>query len=428
MRYYSTKNSELNVSLYHAVTRSTAPDTGVYIPDSVPFIPKALFNNIADMTLTDIAYVVATSLFGSDIDAEKINDIVKETLTFDIPLIKIAPKIYALELFHGPTRTFKDIGTRFMAKLIESFHTEISKDVGMLNILVTTSGDTGCAVSEAFSNISGVRVFVLSPKGTLKHIYGDRVHSLASNIIPIEVRGDFDACVNMVKEAYDDPELNRSMALTSANSINIARLLPQIFFYFHAYARLVAAGENPEKIAVATPCGNLGNLTAALYAKQMGLPISRIMAAGHGHERLWGYISDGLGAIKGTDSKSTSSNIARINRIVTDSPELASIVSCHTYTETEMVEQIRLIHNKYGYLMERSSAMACKALMQNILPDETGVFMATAHPDVHTEKHTPTTDQHSHTLPIPKLSTLSPTYPALKKLLIEYSSNTKQII
>ncbi len=437
MRYYSTKNPDNSVSLYEAVTHSTAPDSGVYIPESIPDIPRALFNNISEMTLAEIAYVVGSVLFGSDIDPAKINDIVKDTLSFDIPLVKIDNNIYALELFHGPTKSFKDIGTRFMAHLLDYFRTTDTGAINGLNVLVTTSGDTGCAVVDAFGGLSDVRVFVLSPKGTLRHVYGDRIHSLPSNIVPVEVRGDFDTCMEMARKAYNDRELNRHLSLTSANSINIARLLPQTFFFFHAYARLVAAGENPERIAVATPCGNLGNFTAALYAKRMGLPISRIMATGYGNERLWRHLNGGISTLKDTDVRNLGNNPARINRILSEMPELSTLVDCHTFSEQDVASQIRDTYNRSGYLMDRNSAMACRALYENMHFGETGVFMATAHPMKYADKleqilgkplmlspHKSQNDSMQHRN-LPHITTISPTFPALKNLLLEYSSNTK---
>lgn len=431
MKYFSTDHYNHVVSLYDAVTKSIAPDGGVYMPVSLPYIPTALFNNISDMSLHEIAYVAGTSLFGSDIPAETINTIVKETLPFDIPLKKIKEGIYSLELYHGPTHSFKDVGARFMAKLIEYFGS-INKAERPLNVIVTSTGNTGSAVADAFANNEKVNAFVLTPKSDLQNNSTLNLPVSAKNIIPVEVRSDYDTCVKLARQAYLDKEINKSIALTTANSLNIARLLPQTFFFFQAYSRLLADNIKTRKIAISTPCGNLGNLTAALYATLMGLPISRIMASGRGNERLWGHIRKGKLALNELNANALATNLSRINQIMTDSPHISTMVDCHTLNNDEVENEIREIYNTYGYLLDRNSAMACRSLMNNIRPDETGVFLATSHPLKHRD------DLESilgHSLPDdPKLQTtkistqrqkktiIPPTLPALKKLLFDYNS------
>ncbi len=431
MKYFSTDHYNHVVSLYEAVTKSIAPDGGVYMPVSLPYIPTALFNNISDMSLHEIAYVVGTSLFGSDIPAETINSIVKETLSFDIPLKKIKERVYSLELYHGPTNSFKDVGARFMAKLIEYFGS-VNGSKRSLNIIVTTTGNTGSAVANAFADNEKVNVFVLTPKSDVQHSSALNLSTTSKNIIPVEIRSDYDTCVKLARQAYIDKDLNKSIALTTANSLNIARLLPQTFFFFQAYSRLLAENINSRNIAISTPCGNLGNLTAALYATLMGLPISRIMASGRGNERLWGHIRKGKLALNELNNNALSTNLSRINHIMTDSPHISTMVDCHTLNNEEVESEIREIYNTYGYLLDRNSAMACRSLIKNIRPDETGVFLATSHPLKHRndlEAILGCTLPKDLKLRTPNISAqrqkkniISPTLPALKKLLLDYNS------
>ncbi|MDE7410416.1 MAG: pyridoxal-phosphate dependent enzyme [Paramuribaculum sp.] len=434
MKYFSSDNYNHVVSLYDAVTTSIAPGGGVYMPVSLPYIPTALFNNISDMSLQEIAYVVGTSLFGSDIPAETINDIVKDTLSFDIPLVKIKPGIYSLELFHGPTKSFKDIGARFMARLLQYF-SQSGSDNKTLNVIVTTTGNTGSAVANAFAGLESVNVFVLTPKTDSLQKSALDIPPSATNIIPVEVRSDYDTCVKITHKAYLDKELNRAISLTTANSLNIARLLPQTFFFFHAYSRLLSENVDARKIAISTPCGNLGNLTAALYATLMGLPISRIMATGRGNERLWGHIRRGKLSLNEFNSNALATNLSRINHIMTDSPHISTMVDCHTLSNDEVESEIRNTYHNYGYLLDRNSAMASHSLVNNIRKDETGVFLATSHPMKHREdlenilgeRISVNSLDYAEDIANPPRRhriQLSPTLPALKKLILEYNNTT----
>lgn len=381
MQYYSTNSTDTYVSLREAILRSLAPGGGVYMPKSVPVIPTALFRNIADMSLTDIAYVAGSVLFSSDIPQATINEIVKQTLDFDIPLVPISPSMFALELFHGPSGSFKDIGARFMAHLVDYFVNSDRSLGGKINVLVATSGDTGCAVAHGFAGIENVNVFILRPKGKLLRIPSDHTLSPASNIIPISIRGTFEDCQQLVRQAYADDSLYKRLNLTSANSINIARLLPQTFYLFHAYARLLEqTGSRSSQFVISMPCGNLGNLTASLFALQMGIPVSRIIAAGHGDERLWGYMRRGQLAVSDLNSRSLNTNLSRINRFIMTNPTMASKIECHTYCDEDIDNQIRHIYDDCGYLMDRNTAMACRALTDGLHNGETGVFLATADP------------------------------------------------
>lgn len=380
MRYHSTNSRAISVDLRQAVMRSMAGDRGVYMPDSIPVLPKALFNNISEMSLAEIAYVAGSVLFGDDIPREIINDIVKETLNFEIPLVRVDENIWALELFHGPTGSFKDVGARFMARLIKRYLEDSDRSDSKISILVATSGDTGFAVARSFAGIKNLNVFIFHPKEKLLRVPKDDFLTSAGNIYPVAVRGSFDQCQRLVTEAYFDPEITRRLNLTSANSLNIARLLPQTFYFFHAYARLIEAGVETSDFVLSTPCGNLGNLTAALFAKQMGLPVGKILAAGRGTERLWGDVIEGRLSVNHFNQKSLSTNLSRINLLMERNPRLASIVSCHTYDEACTDDLICKMFDRSEYLMDRNSAMACKALKDEIKPGEAGVFLATATP------------------------------------------------
>lgn len=391
MKYYSTNNHLRPVDLSHAVLRCFAPDGGVYMPDSIPLFPKAIFRNISQMSLKEIGYIVATSMFGSDIPAEKLNDIVQQTLSFDIPLVKIDRQLYALELFHGPSGTFKDIGARFLARIIDHF---ISSGSGILpqnarpdgvsnkvNVFVATSGNTEAAVSDAFAGFDNINVFILHPDSEHMRTPEKNIQNRGSNIHSLALRGTFEDCQRLAKEIYSDELLNRQLLITSANSVNIARLLPQVIFFFHAYARLLERNEVPEQIVISTPCGNLGNLTAALFAKQMGLPVNRILASGYGEERLWGTISHtGLLNLNEFNAKALSTNLARINHLLRINPSLPSMIDCHTFNDKSVAEELAYAETTYGYSLNRNSAMACRAVRLNKKPDETAIFLATTDP------------------------------------------------
>lgn len=426
MRYYSTNGSEISVDLCEAVTRSFAADGGVYMPLSIPVIPRALFNNISGMSVTDIGYVVGSSLFGSDLDLALINDIVKETFSFDIPLKRITDHVYALELFHGPTKTFKDVGARFMARIINCFIGSERLKPGPINMLVATQGDTGYAVARAFENMPGVKVFIFHPSKDSVKLPEHMRHPVADNVISVEIRGTLDDCQELVRRAYIDPDLNRKLNLTSANSINIARLLPQTFFYFYAYSKLKALGEEMSEFVAAMPCGNLGNLTAALFAKQMGVPIRRIIAAGRGEQRLWGEMQNGRLSVSNRGQRALNTNLSRINALITRNPDLAENLVCNTYSPEEVDRTIKLFHDSFGYVLGRNSALAAKSMLDNRSGDEVGVFLATDHPDMYAD--------HLNSLIGLQLSSrktsaqyrdrhipLSPSLPAVKNFILEHS-------
>ena len=283
MNYYSTNGKAPIADLQKAVVKGLAEDRGLYMPERIEKLPKAFFDNIQDMKFQDIAYNVASNFFGEDVDEDALQDIVYDTLSFDCPVVEVKDNIYTLELFHGPTLAFKDVGARFMARLLGYFtsntsHTSTTSSTSLVNVLVATSGDTGSAVANGFLGVEGIHVYVLYPKGKVSPIQECQFTTLGQNITAIEVDGVFDDCQALVKSAFMDEELNQHMKLTSANSINVARFLPQAFYYFNAYARMKALGK-ADNLVMCVPSGNFGNICAALFGHEMGLPIKRFIAA-----------------------------------------------------------------------------------------------------------------------------------------------------
>ena len=283
MKYYSTNKKAPEATLEKAVVKGLAEDRGLYMPEIIKALPESFFANIERMSFQEIAYTVADAFFGEDVDAESLKQIVYDTLQFDCPVVKVDENIYTLELFHGPTLAFKDVGARFMARLLQYFlkqggeyvsSKQNSNSKSEVNVLVATSGDTGSAVANGFLGVDGIHVYVLYPKGKVSPIQECQFTTLGKNITAIEVDGVFDDCQALVKSAFMDEELNAHMKLTSANSINVARFLPQAFYYFNAYARIKEqlSQENKE-LVICVPSGNFGNICAALFGHKMGLPV-----------------------------------------------------------------------------------------------------------------------------------------------------------
>ena len=291
MKYYSTNRRTPEVSLREAVVASMAPDNGLYMPERIERLPDAFFDGIARLDLHRIACRVADAFFGEEIEPETLRRIVRDTFCFDIPVVRVDDGIWALELFHGPTMAFKDVGARFMARILSHF-IEGRDDEHPVTVLVATSGDTGGAVANGFLGVEGIDVVVLYPKGRVSDIQEKQFTTLGRNVTALEIEGTFDDCQRLVKSAFADTELKRRMRLTSANSINVARFLPQTFYFFHAYAQLRAQGVT-SPIVVSVPSGNFGNLTAGLFARRMGLPVDRFIAANNANDTFYEYLRTG---------------------------------------------------------------------------------------------------------------------------------------
>jgi threonine synthase len=292
MNYYSTNGNVKGISLEEAVVKGLASDKGLFMPDVIKKLPQSFFDEISELSFQEIAYKVADAFFGEDVDAESLKNIVYDTLSFDVPLVKVEDNIYSLELFHGPTLAFKDVGARFMSRLLGYFIRKENKG-GLVNVLVATSGDTGSAVANGFLGVEGIRVFVLYPKGKVSKIQECQFTTLGKNITAIEVDGTFDDCQRLVKSAFMDEELNAKMKLTSANSINVARFLPQAFYYFYGYAQLKKLGL-ADNAVICVPSGNFGNITAGLFGKRMGLPVKRFIAANNRNDIFYQYLLTGV--------------------------------------------------------------------------------------------------------------------------------------
>ena len=387
MKYYSTNRQTPPVSLAEAVKNGLAPDRGLYMPERIPRLPGEFFDRIADMDFISMSSVVARAFFGEDIPADDIDRIVRDTLSFDTPLVEVEDGIRSLELFHGPTMAFKDVGGRFMARMLSCFIGD--GGTGKVTVLVATSGDTGSAVANGFLGVEGVRVFVLYPKGKVSEIQESQFTTLGQNITAIEVEGTFDDCQALVKNAFMDAELNHHLKLTSANSINIARFLPQMFYYFYAYAQLLRKGDiDMENIVVAVPSGNFGNLTAGLFAKKMGLPIKRFIAANNRNDVFYNYLQTGIYSPKPSVQTIANamdvgdpSNFARILELFHNSHSaITACISGAAYTDGQIRKAISECYNSNNYVLDPHGACGWLALKDNLKNNETGIFLETAHP------------------------------------------------
>lgn len=385
MRYYSTNKKSECVSLRDAVVNGLAEDRGLYMPEKINKLPEEFFKDIDKMSFQEISYEVAKAFFGDDVETDALKKIVYDTLSFDCPVKNICNNIWTLELFHGPTLAFKDIGARFMARLLEYFIRQESHQT--VNVLVATSGDTGSAVANGFLGVDGIHVYVLYPKGKVSKIQESQFTTLGNNITAIEIDGVFDDCQNLVKNAFMDKELNNSMKLTSANSINVARFLPQAFYYFNAYARMKANGLT-DNLVVCVPSGNFGNITAGLFAKGMGLPICRFIAANNANDIFFNYLKTGvyepkpsIQTIANAMDVGNPSNFARIYDLYEGSHErIASMISGATYTDEKISNAVKQCYNENGYILDPHGACGYQALKDLLNTNETGIFCETAHP------------------------------------------------
>ena len=400
MKYYSTNGKAPVSDLQKAVIKGLAEDRGLYMPEEIYKLPKAFINDMPGMKFQDIAYNVAQNFFGDDVDGDALQDIVYDTLQFDCPVVKVTDNIYALELFHGPTLAFKDVGARFMARLLRYFLRQSSSD-GIVNVLVATSGDTGSAVANGFLGVEGIHVYVLYPKGKVSPIQECQFTTLGQNITAIEVDGVFDDCQALVKSAFMDEELNKHMKLTSANSINVARFLPQAFYYFNAYARMKALNKADE-LVMCVPSGNFGNICSALFGHEMGLPIKRFIAANNANDIFYKYLQTGkyepkasVQTLANAMDVGDPSNFARIINLYSDNgllteeethQRITSLISGATYSDEQIKETMRKCYNETGYILDPHGACGFRALQENLNPGEVGVFCETAHPAKFKEK------------------------------------------
>ncbi|UNY98644.1 threonine synthase [Zhouia spongiae] len=384
MNYYSLNNKAPKVSFKEAVIKGLAPDKGLYFPEKITPLPKEFIDTINQYSNEEIAYQAIKQFVGDEIPEKELKQIIKETLCFDFPIEKIEENLYSLELFHGPTMAFKDVGARFMARCLGYFNKENkNRDI---TVLVATSGDTGGAVASGFLGVDGVRVVILYPSGKVSDIQEKQLTTLRRNITALEVNGVFDDCQDMVKTAFLDEELI-SENLTSANSINIARWLPQMFYFFFAYKQLKKLNK---ELTFSVPSGNFGNICAGIMAYKLGLPVKHFVASTNINDTVPKYLESGKYEAK--PSKQTisnamdvgnPSNFIRIQNLFDNDLELLkSMFSSSSYTDNETKEAMRKIYKQSGYVADPHGAVGYLGLKKHLngAQNNLGVFLETAHP------------------------------------------------
>jgi threonine synthase len=383
MNYFNVNNPPEKVSLKSAVLQSISSQSGLYMPEHIPVMPEKFFEDLPGLSLREIAFEVSKAMMGEDIPHSELKRITGEALDFDIPLKKIADDLYVLELFHGPTLAFKDVGARFMAGLFNYF---LQNDDREVTILVATSGDTGSAVANAFFNRPGVRVVILYPSGKVSDLQEKQLTTMGGNITALEIEGNFDDCQRLVKQAFADVELNGALNLTSANSINFARLFPQSFYYFHAFAQL---GKDQKPLVISIPSGNFGNLTAALIAKKMGLPIHQLIAATNTNHVVPDYLSTGqyiprqtLYTISNAMDVGNPSNFPRMLSLFNNRhDELTQEIKGYWFTDEQTRLSLAEIYERYDYQADPHGAIAYAGLREYGPGNaQSGIFLETAHP------------------------------------------------
>ena len=385
MKLYSTKNKNATVSLKEAVFKGLPSDNGLYMPTSIPLMSQEFFDTIDTLSFQDIAYEVSKTLIGDDIPAVDLRKIINEVITFDAPVVHVKDNLYVLELFHGPSFAFKDFGARFMASLMSYFLQKENKEI---NILVATSGDTGSAVAQGFLDMPGIKVTILYPSKKVSEIQEKQLTTLGKNITALEINGTFDDCQRMVKEAFLDKELNEKMNLSSANSINISRLIPQSFYYFYAYAQVKKLGKS---VVFCTPSGNFGNICGGLIGKRMGLPVQKFVAATNANNIVPKYLWTGLfepkfsvTTISNAMDVGNPSNFARIQAFFdNDLEKTKSEIVGKSYSDAETKKAMKEVFDLNGYIMCPHTAVAYLGLSEyrkESGSDSTGIFLATAHP------------------------------------------------
>ncbi len=385
MKLYSTNNPNLSVDFPTAVFNSMPLDKGLYMPVDIPQLDQEFINHMDQFTLSQIAYKVASALMKDTIPSEDLQAIIDDAINFEAPVVELDPETYVLELFHGPSLAFKDFGARFMSRIMAYFLKDNEK---MLDVLVATSGDTGGAVALGFLGVPNTRVTILYPKGKVSEIQEQQLCTNGQNIHAIEVDGTFDDCQALVKQAFADEALNAKLRLTSANSINISRLIPQTFYYFNAYAQLKRQGKG--ELVFSVPSGNFGNIGAGLLAYKMGLPVKQFIAATNANDTVPRFLETGLYETRPSvqtyanamDVGAPSNWVRIMDLFKNDEAALKKIVQSQSYTDEQTLHAIEEIYNQYGYVACPHTAIAWLALKkyQNKYPGSTGIFLSTAHP------------------------------------------------
>ena len=383
MKYYSTNNKAALVSFETAVKQGLPADNGLFMPERINPLKLDFFDNLPGLTFSQIGYEILQQFVGDEIPETDLRKLTADAFSFTTPLTKLAEDIYALELFHGPTLAFKDIGARFMARVLGYFNQQHSDRV---TVLVATSGDTGSAVANGFLGVENVDVCILYPTGKVSNIQEKQMTTLGQNIHALEVAGTFDDCQRLVKTAFLDKTLSDQLGLTSANSINVARLLPQTIYYFYAYGQLAELGK---PVVFSVPSGNYGNLTAALIAKKLGLPMHQLIAASNANDIVPHYLETGVYApkpsirtISNAMDVGDPSNFVRMKDLFHDQlAEFQEEIIGYSFTDDETRQAIGDIHRQTGYIADPHGAVGYLGLKQyQASNDVTGVFLETAHP------------------------------------------------
>ena len=386
MQFYSTNNKDLRVSFQEAVFNSLPQDKGLYMPEAIPQLDPYFIKNIQQYSFQEIAFQIANTIIGKDIPADDLKKIINEAINFDAPLVFLNAETAVLELFHGPSYAFKDFGARFMSRVMGYFS---NKGDQLLDVLVATSGDTGGAVALGFLGVEGTRVTILYPKGKVSKVQEEQLTTNGQNIRALEVDGTFDDCQALVKQAFNDPELNQKLRLTSANSINIARLIPQTFYYFWAYAQLKSQGLN--EVVFTVPSGNFGNIGAGLLAYKMGLPVSHFVAGTNVNDTVPRFLNSGayepkasIQTLANAMDVGNPSNWVRIQDLFENNfEELKGMVSSYTYKDEETKVGMDELFNKYKYVACPHTAiayLASEAYRKEHPGEYASVFLSTAHP------------------------------------------------
>ena len=386
MLYYSTNNKSAEVDFKTAVLKGLPEDNGLYMPKQIPELPTELISSLSDLTFKEISFHVANAFLNEELPEDKLKTIIDEAFNFDAPLVEIDNKLFSLELFHGPTFAFKDFAARFMAKLMGYYVDQSGKD---LTILVATSGDTGSAVAGGFLNVPGIQVFLLYPSNKVSRIQEQQLTTFGHNITALEIEGTFDDCQKITKQAFLDSELDERFRLTSANSINIARLIPQSFYYFYAYAQ--ARRINPEPIIISVPSGNLGNITSGLIAKRLGLPIKKYVLSSNVNDVVPKYLKTGkynpaasIKTLSNAMDVGNPSNFVRIQSLYNGNIEiLLNDVSGFSFNDSQTINAIKDVYKKYNYVMDPHGAVGYLGLqnyLRQLNEKVNGIFIETAHP------------------------------------------------
>jgi threonine synthase len=392
MKFYSTKDKNEQSGLKEAVLKGMASGKGLFMPESIPVLKPDFWDWLPGRSMGEIGFEVLKHFFCPDIPEDKFRKMVDDAFNFPVPVVKVSDNISVLELFHGPTFAFKDVGARFLARVMSYFADTAN---GGINVLVATSGDTGSAVAQGFYNVPGVNVHILYPSGLVSRLQELQFASLDGNITAYEVDGSFDDCQRMVKEAFDDDELKSRMVLTSANSINLARFLPQSVYYFYALSQIPR--QQWKNMVVSVPSGNLGNLTAGLVAWRMGLPVKRFVASSNDNRVFCKFLHNGrfephpsVATIANAMDVGNPSNFERIADLFDGQwSEVVKVISGYSFSDGQIADIIKNTYSSCQYLLDPHGATAFGALQKSLEKDETGLFLATAHPAKFNESVTP---------------------------------------